>query len=210
MEKINFENLPSTNTPINAENLNQMQLNAEIEIDKLKSIVFDETITNQTSSVNIENLDILRDDSIYDILIIGETTEVTDIFVRINNDAGEYYYSIGQITANTGTTDQDFSPYAGLRTKKNRWYYGHSMRTHQTIIEGTFVLGSSMYPQYNYSSSCCWGGESISSKCTGTFGKQVDNITSINLSCNTGNFKTGTRILLFKRLKNDLINNGGN
>ena len=29
MDKINFENLPSTNTPINAENLNQMQDNIE-------------------------------------------------------------------------------------------------------------------------------------------------------------------------------------
>lgn len=29
MNKINFENLPSTNTPINAENLNQLQTNVE-------------------------------------------------------------------------------------------------------------------------------------------------------------------------------------
>ena len=29
MEKIIFENLPSTNTPINASNLNQLQTNVE-------------------------------------------------------------------------------------------------------------------------------------------------------------------------------------
>lgn len=33
MEKINFENLPSTNTPINAENLNQLQTNVEDAIN---------------------------------------------------------------------------------------------------------------------------------------------------------------------------------
>lgn len=35
MEKINFENLPSTNTPINVNNLNQMQTNAENAIENL-------------------------------------------------------------------------------------------------------------------------------------------------------------------------------
>lgn len=33
MEKINFENLPSTNTPINATNLNQLQTNVENAIN---------------------------------------------------------------------------------------------------------------------------------------------------------------------------------
>lgn len=35
MEKINFENLPSTNTPINAENLNLMQDNVENAINSI-------------------------------------------------------------------------------------------------------------------------------------------------------------------------------
>lgn len=35
MEKINFENLPSTNTPINATNLNQLQTNVENAIGDL-------------------------------------------------------------------------------------------------------------------------------------------------------------------------------
>ena len=34
MEKINFENLPSTNTPINASNLNQLQTNVENAIEE--------------------------------------------------------------------------------------------------------------------------------------------------------------------------------
>lgn len=35
MELINFENLPSTNTPINAQNLNQMQKNIEKAIEDI-------------------------------------------------------------------------------------------------------------------------------------------------------------------------------
>lgn len=37
MDKINFENLPSTNTPISAENLNLMQTNAENAINQVAS-----------------------------------------------------------------------------------------------------------------------------------------------------------------------------
>lgn len=40
MDKINFENLPSTNTPINAENLNQMQDNVENAISELVDNLF--------------------------------------------------------------------------------------------------------------------------------------------------------------------------
>lgn len=36
MEKINFQNLPSTETPINSTNLNQMQTNIENAINKLE------------------------------------------------------------------------------------------------------------------------------------------------------------------------------
>ncbi len=40
MDKINFENLPSTNTPISAENLNKLQANIETEfINSEKSII---------------------------------------------------------------------------------------------------------------------------------------------------------------------------
>ena len=39
MEKINFENLPSTNTPINANNLNQLQTNVENEFTKKASVM---------------------------------------------------------------------------------------------------------------------------------------------------------------------------
>ena len=39
MQKINFENLPSTNTPISAENLNQLQTNVENAIPTNINIV---------------------------------------------------------------------------------------------------------------------------------------------------------------------------
>ena len=58
MDKINFENLPSTNTPISAENLNQVQANIEKAL-KGTSLYKDETGTTGaiTLSSAIENFE---------------------------------------------------------------------------------------------------------------------------------------------------------
>lgn len=39
MEKINFQDLPNTDTPINSKNLNQLQTNVENEINNLEKII---------------------------------------------------------------------------------------------------------------------------------------------------------------------------
>ena len=44
MEKIIFENLPSTNTPINASNLNQLQTNVENEFNKITNYSTEEQV----------------------------------------------------------------------------------------------------------------------------------------------------------------------
>ena len=49
MQKINFENLPSTNTPLSAENLNTMQDNIENAIPTIDSA------TSTTSTNGVEN-----------------------------------------------------------------------------------------------------------------------------------------------------------
>lgn len=59
MNKINFENLPSTNTPINAQNLNAIQNNAETEINKLRNALINNkgtlTGTNLTANDSADN-----------------------------------------------------------------------------------------------------------------------------------------------------------
>lgn len=54
MEKINFENLPSTNTPINATNLNQMQTN----IENTNIITASISSSHITTTTEIENLNL--------------------------------------------------------------------------------------------------------------------------------------------------------
>lgn len=54
MQKINFENLPSTNTPINATNLNAIQDNAENEINSLRND-FSKKIIQMIKSENTDD-----------------------------------------------------------------------------------------------------------------------------------------------------------
>lgn len=54
MDKINFENLPSTNTPINADNLNQLQTNIENAINEKPNVIdnLESTIITDALSAN--------------------------------------------------------------------------------------------------------------------------------------------------------------
>lgn len=47
LEKINYENLPSKKTPINAENLNKMQTNTEMALTELEETLREFTINNK-------------------------------------------------------------------------------------------------------------------------------------------------------------------
>lgn len=63
MNKINFENLPSTNTPLNANNLNQLQTNVENAINDqteykyIKATISSAQSISTGSVVNLDTLD---------------------------------------------------------------------------------------------------------------------------------------------------------
>lgn len=75
MNKINFENLPGTNTPINATNMNLLQDNIEDGIEdgindiKAQVLYYDDTAsyTSATLTYSITNYDI--------IVVIGQSTD---------------------------------------------------------------------------------------------------------------------------------------
>ena len=78
MELINFENLPSTNTPINAQNLNQMQKNIEEAIDEnIPKILWNNP--NGTNAFGGQVITTIQDYNMYSIVFA----------VKID---GYYYY----------------------------------------------------------------------------------------------------------------------
>lgn len=55
MEKINFKNLPDTSTPLNAENLNQLQTNAENAISALEKAINKSSIYGEIKGEQIQS-----------------------------------------------------------------------------------------------------------------------------------------------------------
>lgn len=55
MQKINFEDYPSTNTPIDADNLNDLQDNVEEAIEELKEVILYEDETGATDNITLED-----------------------------------------------------------------------------------------------------------------------------------------------------------
>lgn len=94
MEKIIFENAPSTKTPINAENLNQIQENAEKEINENIINLGGKILwTNPDLSVQFEQQTITLSSNDYDCYEVLYKTEASS-----NN-----YLNTGKIPKGSGT-----------------------------------------------------------------------------------------------------------
>lgn len=129
MEKINFEDLPSKNTPINATNLNQIQTNVENEFEKtnnnvstLDTKVGDLTTlntTDQTSAVNAINEvnTKLEDSGWHDIPLadgvtagtIGERPQYRKVGKRVDIK-GSYSFTKSSANDLVGVLPEGFRP----------------------------------------------------------------------------------------------------
>lgn len=137
MEKIDFKNLPDTNTPLNAENLNQVQTNVENEFvntqSKLVPLIngYIEGKTQVTLNDNINN---------YDLILVFATSNAYDhrqlCTILKHNLSSSYYHSV-QINGDTiennfkiyGTTvDTTECTYIGTGTNKITEIYGLRLR----------------------------------------------------------------------------------
>ena len=104
MKKINFENLPSTNTPINATNLNQIQSNVEEVFNGAETM--GNIVVNDIRCKNLFNINGERIDKYSIISTVSENTLSTKC-----TGAWSYleYYNIKVKKGQTYTVSYDFS-----------------------------------------------------------------------------------------------------
>lgn len=75
MTKITFENLPSTNTPLNASNLNQLQTNVENAIDSVENELIEKTDYKYIKAT-ISAVQTISSDSLVNLNTLdGDTTD---------------------------------------------------------------------------------------------------------------------------------------
>lgn len=96
MQKINFENLPSTNTPINATNLNAIQDNVETEINSVKNTFSRKII----QLVKTQSTDEYSPNYNYFSPFNGETTTKTNVNTSEQLIVGKKSVSYGDRTSN--------------------------------------------------------------------------------------------------------------
>lgn len=90
MQKINFQNLPSTTTPINATNLNAIQTNAETAINgvagNLSDYVDGTTAMGsiKTTGVKINNVDVIPNDTYTTTeQVVGKWTDGNTLYRKV-------------------------------------------------------------------------------------------------------------------------------
>lgn len=133
MQKINFQNLPNTTTPVNATNLNQLQTNVENAIPTKVS-----DLTNDSGFIN------KNDSSLFQYIDSAQYS------ANLNNalNTGQYFYTTDTLNSpytQVGTTDQ-----YGLvlvmsntsDTSVSRWVFQIALTTWGNIFMRTNINNS--------------------------------------------------------------------
>ena len=193
-----YDGLDSTSTEVA---LSARQGNILNEKINRGGLVAKLTLTSDTQTVTIGDLDIIRDGGVYDIEICGQSGTAADILVRVNN-LSSTYWMYGWYWSTSGTT-QDISSGSltfALRRDRTYWYCAHSLRPELGRIEGTLSLNeNNKYPMYSYQTRQLWQGSQIQSNFTAVIGTRVDNITSLWFQAQNTVFKAGTTFKIWKR-----------
>ena len=111
--------------------VNQLALELAAEKQKRASdVICDFVLEEDTATLSITGLD-LKKDRLYDIYIIGTTSEHMDVWTWLNDYGDDsHYWSLGWYARNTSTNEFS-STIAGanycLRSDKKHWYFAHSM-----------------------------------------------------------------------------------
>ena len=129
MNKINFQNLPNTTTPVNATNLNQVQTNVENAINSV-----DTAVTNLQTEVNTKST-YSTTETVIGTWIDGKPIyrKVIDIGNLPNNDYKDVAHNINNI--------RDFTKIDAIINTGTGYYYSLNMRgTSVMFADNTTVI----------------------------------------------------------------------
>lgn len=205
MEKINFENLPSTNTPINAENLNQLQNNVEMELNEIKDgireIVFQTILTNNSMSIDVTNLDIVRDGGEYEFILFHvDNGAAEDVYIRINDKESGYYYAF-DTQSGTLTTSGNLTRHSEYVKNNNRFFaYTNSSKFAKfpAVMKGHFYLFNNNIT-YDLSNKLAVDGNQVITYLNGTLDSDDGNMNSLRFYKPSSPFIAGTKLIIKKK-----------
>lgn len=170
----------------------------------IKNVVFDYTFPDDTkNTILIDGLDLKKDGGTYDILIIGKSTVASDVFWTLPDLINQSnYWSTGWYYSQNATADASgFATNTGTRTTKTNWYYAHSLRPDLTTIRSSISITNNEPPKVRWRAECIWYGNQLMSDVIGVVSEIPTTITQMRYTVQIGNFKAGTRIIVYKPIQ---------
>lgn len=197
MDKINFQNGASGNTPLNATNLNKMQDNVEKEFTNTSKLIYDKVITEEdVNGFDITNIT-LKDGKIYKIYVDGmfggNSTNITNLKMDFNNETPTicrnwvFGSEAGEVVNQYATTEY-------LRILRGKTGYGCNGEI-EVCYRGGFIRAICNFAGYGNEPA-----NVVSTRVTTMLGPYTGDITKIRVSTHVENITitVGSIIKIFE------------
>lgn len=161
--------------------------------------VYDYTLTENASSIYVDNLDMLADGGGYELIIYHSGTIATDTRITFN-DIKQGYYQTGFCYQGTSTSsDSSLTSEGVYRPNKSSIYWGmlcSTSSTYPATITGRFFKQINNRIAWSLKNECSVAGRQWITFTTGVNDQNVENITSLQFFRAEGEFQAGTRIII--------------
>ena len=215
MTKITYENKTFINkneniadiNKVNDSDLNQIKEVVNENYDAFESfknnIVFEKTLDVATSSIVVDNLDIVADGGEYEFELLASTSSDAELEIQIDNFINSYFNIINRVSDSTDGS-HDITPagrYEPNTDSIKGWLYlvNSASNSYFSITRGKFWCINNKTNYHIEHSEALRARHSLVNL-RGLIGVENENINSLTLKTNNSvNFNVGTKLIIRKR-----------
>lgn len=171
---------------------------------KKESVVLEKILTEPVNTIQLNNIDILKDGGHYEVELISFTDTNDEISILINNLSAGYYDTSINVSDNNNNT-HSITPKGKYQDNVNEIsnsLYTSDQNAYPNITKCEFWLTKNSTEKYmlSYSvkHSCALSGRHSIVDISGVYQLPLDNLTSITFNLNIGNFLKNTKVIIKK------------
>lgn len=166
--------------------------------------IYDYTLTENASSIEINDLDMLADGGEYEITIYHSGTTQKDTRITFNGITNGYYqtgFSFGGSSNSISSDDYSstLTAESAYRPNKSNIYWGllcSTSKIYPATITGKFFKQVDNRIAWSFKNECSVSGKQWITFTTGVNDQEVTNLTSLQFYRDDGEFYAGTRIII--------------
>ena len=166
--------------------------------------IYDYTLTENASSIEINDLDMLADGGEYEITIYHSGTTQKDTHITFNGITNGYYQTGFSFTGSSNSISSDdyssaLTAESAYRPNKPSIYWGllcSISKIYPATITGKFFKQVDNRIAWSFKNECSVSGKQWITFTTGVNDQEVTNLTSLQFYRDDGEFYAGTRIII--------------